>query len=84
MGTDRRRPALPDGARARGALWAGVSVAKYVRENGVPDISPQRVHEAIDSAGVLGVVVYVAGFALAELLHLPAAGVHNEYSNGGN
>jgi len=47
-------------------------VVKYVRENGVPDISPQRVHEAIDSAGVLGVVVYVAGFALAELLHLPA------------
>lgn len=57
---------------AASALWAGVSVAKYVRENGVPDISPQRVHEAIDSAGVLGVVVYVAGFALAELLHLPA------------
>ena len=57
---------------AASVLWAGVSVAKYVRENGVPDISPQRVHEAIDSAGVLGVVVYVAGFALAELLHLPA------------
>ncbi len=57
---------------AASALAAGVSVAKYVRENGVPDISPQRVHEAIDSAGVLGVVVYVVGFALAELLHLPA------------
>lgn len=62
-------------ARALAALAAGctcVAAAKYVRENGVPDISPQKVHEAIDSAGVLGVVVYVVGFALAELLHLPA------------
>jgi len=62
-------------ARALAVLAAGyacVAAAKYVRENGVPDISPQRVHEMIDSAGVLGVVVYVVGFALAELLHLPA------------
>ena len=62
---------------AASALWAGVSVAKYVRENGVPDISPQRVHEAIDSAGVLGVVVYVAGVRVGGVVAPARAGVHN-------
>ena len=42
-----------------------------VAHHGIPDIDPQKVHKAIKKAGYLGIVIYILGFGLAELLHLP-------------
>jgi len=76
-----------DGRRVRAALRVGgatvaaavvyacVKCVRYVAENGWPDasvLSPRQVHRVIDDFGTLGIAIYVVGFALAELLHLPA------------
>ena len=37
-----------------------------------PSPYPPQVHRAIDKAGYFGIALYVLGFGLAELLHLPA------------
>ena len=42
-----------------------------IAHHGIPDIDPQKVHKAIKKAGYLGIVIYILGFGLAELLHLP-------------
>ena len=76
-----------DGRRVRAALRVGgatvaaavvyacVKCVRYVAEHGWPDasvLSPREVHRVMDDFGTLGIAIYVIGFALAELLHLPA------------
>ena len=46
-------------------------VVNAIAHHGIPDIDPGKVHKAIKKAGYLGIVIYVIGFGLAELLHLP-------------
>lgn len=61
-------------------LAIGVAIAlagagRYVWIHGAPDvlaINPAQVHDAMDKAGVLGVLLWCVGFCLAELCHLPA------------
>mmetsp|Transcript_8647 Transcript_8647/g.28516 ORF Transcript_8647/g.28516 Transcript_8647/m.28516 type:complete len:313 (+) Transcript_8647:846-1784(+) len=61
-------------------LAIGVAIAlagtgRYVWIHGAPDvlaINPAQVHDAMDKAGILGVLLWCVGFCLAELCHLPA------------
>lgn len=46
-------------------------IVNAIAHHGIPDIDPQKVHKAIKKAGYLGIVIYILGFGLAELLHLP-------------
>ena len=46
-------------------------IVNAIAHHGIPDIDPGKVHKAIKKAGYLGIVIYVIGFGLAELLHLP-------------
>jgi uncharacterized membrane protein YdjX (TVP38/TMEM64 family) len=46
-------------------------IVNSIAHHGIPDIDPQKVHKAIKKAGYLGIVIYILGFGLAELLHLP-------------
>jgi len=46
-------------------------IVNSIAHHGIPDIDPQKVHKAIKKAGYLGIVIYIIGFGLAELLHLP-------------
>ena len=73
----RARAALRVGGAtvAAAVVYACVKATRYVAENGWPDasvLSPREVHRVIDDFGTLGIAIYVFGFALAELLHLPA------------
>merc|ERR1712100_490959 len=49
-------------------LGAVAGVAALIAKKGLPDIDPVKVHTAIDDAGYLGIVVYIVGFGLAEVL----------------
>lgn len=73
----RARAALRVGGATVAAVvvYACVKCVRYVAENGWPDasvLSPREVHRVMDDFGTLGIAIYVVGFALAELLHLPA------------
>jgi len=46
-------------------------VVNTVAHKGLPDIDPTKVRRAIEKAGIFGVFIYIVGFGLAELLHLP-------------
>ena len=60
---------------AIGLAIALAGTGRYVWIHGAPDIlaiNPAQVHDAMDKAGVLGVLLWCVGFCLAELCHLPA------------
>jgi len=60
---------------AIGLAIALAGAGRYVWIHGAPDvlaINPAQVHDAMDKAGVLGVLLWCVGFCLAELCHLPA------------
>lgn len=59
-------------AIAGGGIWARRRAAASGWPDATAAMSPKRVRDALDAVGPLAIVIYVVGFALAELCHLPA------------
>lgn len=62
-----------DAARVvRGSRWLTHRPVPSRRLRHDPRKNTSQVHKAIDKAGYLGIALYILGFGLSELLHLPA------------